>query len=418
MPIKPNSNWLKQKIIFSRGYQEKAFHEVNELVFKKREGREITLTDDTKLIEFVSCSYLGLDLDPRIISATTHTIADCGFTFPAARTRIKAQSFVTLEMLLNKIFCNGYSTTFSSLHLGHLGVIPLLASGEMPSFPICAKGPAFIVDKTCHASIQIHRALMQQFGEVSIIDFQQEDDLKHQFKHAYKNGKTPIAIADSIGSMGGLAPVALLFKLAEQFGGYIYLDDAHGTSTYGRHGCGYVLDALHNQFHPRLILASSLAKAFGVVAGVIVVPTKNDEEMIKHFSPTYIFGGPPALPIIDAAIASAHIHLSDEIHQLQRKLRENIQYFDSLLQNHIVNSQTLSPIRGLWVGEELKAIEHTKALKERGFAVTAAMYPTVQKNKSILRVALSAAHRKNDILNFCNSVKEIISHHQHEKINI
>ena len=399
-------NWQKKRLDASKSFQSAAYHEINELVFKERNGRIITLIDGTELVEFVSCSYLGLDLDPRVIQAASINLAKCGVTFPAARTRIEAESFIVLENLLNQIFCHGHSTIFSTLHLGHLGFIPMLGSGELPSFPADKNGFVFILDKTVHASIQIQRALMQQFGEVIFVDFHQElNELEALFQKAQQEHKTPVAIADSIGSMGGVAPIKLLFKLANKHQGYIYLDDAHGTSVYGKHGCGYVLNELSHQFHPRLILASSLSKAFGAIAGVIVLPTKEDADMLKRFSSTYIFGGPPALSIIDSAVASAKIHLSEEMNQLQNQLRENIQYFDSLLQDHVINSATTSPIRGIHIGEEYKTIEFTKRLKKCGFAVTAAMYPTVSKNHAMLRIALSALHTKGQIESLCETIQ-------------
>lgn len=401
-------NWQKKKIDSSKNFQSIAYDEINELVFKERKGKQVILADGSELTEFVSCSYLGLDVDSRIINASNNNIFKCGVTFSAARTRIQAESFVTLENLLNQIFCHGYSTTFSTLHLGHLGVLPMLGSGELPSFPCDKGGFSFILDKTVHSSIQIQRALMQQFGEVVLNNFNDHFELEDLFRKSNNERKTPVAIVDSIGSMGGVAPVQYLFNLAEKYNGYIYLDDAHGTSIYGKHGCGYALQALGNTFHPRLILASSLAKAFGAIAGVIILPTKSDANMLKRFSPTYVFSGPPALTIIDSAIESAKIHLTDEIYKLQEKLQENIRYFDSLLQKHVINESSPSPIRGILIGDEYKTIKFTKLLRGRGFAVTAAMYPTVPKGRSILRIALSAIHEKNQILSLCQNIEEIM----------
>lgn len=260
-------NWMKKKIEAAKYHQDIAYHKVNELIFESREGRKITLTNGDQLVDFVSCSYLGLDLDQRVIDAGSKNTKHCGVTFPAARTRIKAKSFIVLEELLNEIFCNSHTVIFSSLHLGHLGLLPILGSGELPSFPFKKAGPQFILDKTVHASIQINRALMEQFGPVILVDYRNKDHLENIFAQAERDGLTPIGIADSIGSMGGIAPIKWLFEIAEKYDGYLYLDDAHGTSIHGRNGCGYVLHMLENNFHPRLILAASLAKGFGAVAG-------------------------------------------------------------------------------------------------------------------------------------------------------
>ena len=342
------SNWQKQKIEASRAFQSRAYEAVNKLLFKKREGRCLTLANDSKLVEFVSCSYLGLDLEPRIIHAAVQNLAHCGLTFPAARTRIQAESFPKLEALLNQIFCDGRSTVFSTVHLGHLAILPMLGSGELPSFPIAANGINFILDKSVHASVQINRALMQQFGTVTLVDFNNHHALADRFCRAAQQKQTPVAIADGIGSMGGLAPVNTLFELADTHNGYVYLDDAHGTSICGRHGCGYVLECLNHHFHPRLMLAASLAKAFGSIAGVIVLPTADDAEMLHRYAEPYAFSGPPALPMIDAAIASARIHLTDEITILQNKLQANLRYFDTQLNDRhtVINRGTISPVRG------------------------------------------------------------------------
>ena len=79
-------------------------------------------------------------MDPRIIATANANIAACGVTFPAARTRIKAKSFIVLEQLLHRIVVGGYPTIFPSLQLGHLGIFPLIGSGQLPSSPIKKAG--------------------------------------------------------------------------------------------------------------------------------------------------------------------------------------------------------------------------------------------------------------------------------------
>jgi 7-keto-8-aminopelargonate synthetase-like enzyme len=400
------NNWQKRKILQSKEHQNKAFQEINGLTIKKRDKRKVVLSDGRVLTEFVSCSYLGLDQDRRVIEATMNNLYDCGVTFPAARTRIQVESFVVLEELLSKIFCNSFCVVFANLHQTHLGFLPLLASGEVPSYPICNNGVRFILDKTVHASVQINRGLMLQFGEVVSINFNQIERVENEFKKAFGHNQTPIAIADSIGSMGGLSHIVPLFEFAEKYNGYVYLDDAHGTSIFGKNGCGYVLNLLNHIYHPRLILTSSLSKAFGAIGGVLVLPTKKDIDVVKQFCLTYIFGGPPALAIINSAIAAAEIHLSPEIYELQQKLQDRIAYFDSLMNEYqIVNYKSCSPIRGVRIGDELKTISAALKLRKNGFAVTAAMYPAVAKEHGILRLAFGTNHTHEDIMTLCESIK-------------
>lgn len=405
-------SWQKKRILESRDHQYKAFQEINGLVVRERQGKNIILTDRSELVEFISCSYLGLDQDERLVQAAIKNIHRCGVNFAVARTRMRVESFEVLERLLNKLFCNSYTTTFTSLHIAHLGMLPLLGSGEMPSFPFAKNGPFFILDKTVHSSVQITRGVLNQFGPVVLRKFHPISEVEKQFVYARENGFTPIAIADGVGSMGGLIPVKKLLEFAEQYEGYVYLDDAHGISVYGTHGCGYVLDTLEANFHPRLILAASLSKGFGTNGAVIAVPTKEDEEIVKRFCSPYLFSNPLALAIVDSSIASAHIHLSEEIYALQNKLTDNILYFDKLMEplhhHQVVNLHINSPIRGIFIGDEFKAIEYATHLKKNGLMVSAAMYPTVAKGNSLLRITISADHSKENIYKLCNHIKQLI----------
>lgn len=401
-------NWIQSRVKYSKGYQDKAFKEVNELVIQDRCRKKITLTNGKILTEFVSCSYLGLDQDIRILNAVSSGLERIGFSFHAARTRIQPKENLELETLLHQLYFGAFPLTFPALHMVHAGFLPLLASGEVPSFPVSNKGAVFLMDKTAHSSIQINRGMLEQFGTILLTNFQEIERLGLEVRAISCQKRTPILIGDSIGSMGGMAPIKELLLLADQFNGYVYLDDAHGTSVHGKQGSGYVLDSLGYQFHPRLILTATLGKAFGAMGGVLLLPTQEDIQFTKEFSPTYVFAGPVAFPVVNAAIASAKIHLTPEIDILQATLWENVRYFDLLAQNHLVNLTLLSPIRGILVGDELKAICISKELHKRGFAVTTAIYPTVPKYKSMLRVALSALHQKSDILSFWENLQPLL----------
>lgn len=64
-----------------------------------------------------------------------------------------------------------------------------------------------------------------------------------------------------------------------------------------------------------------------------------------------MFSGPLALSVVNAAVASAKIHLSEEIHHLQDNLWKNVSYFDSLLTKNIINANLSVPFRGIFVGD-------------------------------------------------------------------
>lgn len=403
-----HKNWMQAKISQSHYFQSKAFDEINNLLIVERKGKKVKLASGESLIEFVSCSYLGLDQDKRLVKHSNDHLEKLGIVFSAARTRMQPAICVELENLLKAIYCNAYPVVFPSIHMAHLGVFPVLGSGQMPSFPAFGKGFTFLIDKTAHSSIQINRGLLEQFGSVIIVDCKDKQHLEDTCKKIQQDAYTAVIIADGIGSMGGIVPVNFLLELAERYNGYVYLDDAHGTSIHGTHGAGYALKCLDYEFPPRLILINSLGKGFGVLGGVLLFKQKEDANFIKRFAPTYAFSGPLSLAIVNAAVASAKIHLSEEIHHLQTALWDNVNYFDSLLIKNSVKADSSVPFRGILVGDELEAIEYTKMLKKRGFAVTAAMYPTVAKEQSLLRIAISATHSKQYIYELCQTMQDII----------
>lgn len=403
-------NWQKRKIDRSLKYQTRVFSEhINELVVAKRDGKVITLDDGRKMVEFVSCSYLGLETHPTLKKAVIDAIERFGVQVSVARTQVKVDLFPQLEARLNQIMHGAHTLTFNAVTPCHIAVLPLLASGTLPHFTF-SKKPYFIMEKTAHATLQINRGLLQQFGDVVRIDFQDTARIEEAFRYAASQGLTPISVSDSVGSMGGVAPVAQIVRLAHQYDGYAYIDDAHGTSIYGDYGSGYVMACLGHRLDERIIIAGSLSKAFGSHGGFIACHAAETINFIKTYGTTYAFGGPPSLPGIAACVAAADLHLDGTVAARQEKLQNVIRYFDEVFgKTEIVNRGTTMPIRGILIGNEDLAITMCKKLHDRGFATTVAMYPTVEEGHAILRCALSALHESGQIDDFYRNFRESLA---------
>jgi len=74
-----------------------------------------------------------------------------------------------------------------------------------------------------------------------------------------------------------------------------------------------------------MVLTTSLAKGFGTGGGVTVLHDKEMHRKILTCGSSYTFSGPVQPPMLGASIASAKIHLSDEIYSLQNKLPQKIE---------------------------------------------------------------------------------------------
>ena len=180
-------------------------------------------------------------------------------------------------------------------------------------------------------------------------------------------------------------------------------------SVYGKHGAGYVINQFNRELPEKVILVTSLAKAFGTSGGVAIFKNKQSIDFIKKYCSTYIFSGPIITPLISSSIESAKIHLTVEINKLQQRLTQNIQLFDSMINNpaKILNYGLHTPIRALQVGEEVRTIQFCEFLKNAGILTTAAMYPTVAKGKGIIRLGVCANHTNKEIIQLCTRLNQL-----------
>ncbi|MBC3206144.1 aminotransferase class I/II-fold pyridoxal phosphate-dependent enzyme [Pseudomonas sp. SWRI111] len=399
----PTVNWVSNRVRQARDDQQQLFDAgLNGLKVVKREGKNIELDSGECLTEFLSCSYLGLECDPRLIEGAVQAVEMFGVQFAAARTRALLPPMRELDERLNRIF-QGHTVTFNSVGSAHLGCLPLLGSGELPSYPL-RRGPGWIVDRAAHASMQVLQGILCQFGPVLRCDCSDVQQVEDACTTAVAAGNTPIILTDSIGSMRGVYPVNRLLQLAERFDGYLYADDAHGTSIHGLAGGGYALVAATESLRDRMIVLSSLSKAFGATGGAITVRAVADAELIRRHASTYTFGGPLSMGGVGAAVASANIHLSPQLGPLQAALWRNVALIDDLLGARLGNHRIASPIRFVRVGAERDAVSLALHLRRQAIAVTTALFPVVAKGEAMLRLAISANHSQAQLEHLATAV--------------
>ena len=65
-------NWVASRVSKTSDSLDRAFAEgLTGHVITARSGKQVTLTDRSQAVEFVSCSYLGLESHPDLIAAAT-----------------------------------------------------------------------------------------------------------------------------------------------------------------------------------------------------------------------------------------------------------------------------------------------------------------------------------------------------------
>ena len=111
-----------------------------------------------------------------------------------------------------------------------------------------------------------------------------------------------------------------------------------------------------------------------------------------------IFSGPVQPTMLGAALASARIHLSPELHDLKRALRERIELCTQLLSQHgIALASNGTPICFVPIGRPELVREVARRLLDEGFFTNAATYPAVPIRQAGICFMLTLHHRPADI---------------------
>lgn len=357
-----------------------------------RNGKDIMLADGSTCTEFVSCSYLGLENHPALVMAAQVALERIGIHLSSSRGAMSPVYLRQLEELLAEIYGGASVTVFTSTSNAHLGVLPLLGSGVMGGYPIRDKGVMWLVDRTAHASMQVLRGVLEQFGPVCRVDTADTDAVEETLRDCSHRGLTPILLIDGVGSMSGLLPVARLSERLRSHGGYLYVDDAHGISISGCYGAGYAFENLGHRLPANTLIAGSLSKAFGGAGGFIVLRPGYDAGQLHALANPLVFGHSIAVPMLAANVAAAQIHLSSDIHTLQQALWRNVRRLDESVGQPLMNAGLSSPIRGALFASERQGVSAASALRAAGLVMFPVFYPIVESGKAMLRCAVSAAH--------------------------
>lgn len=357
-------NWMTvRRMSLSVAQAEAAKAGLTEVTVESRVGKHMTLRGGDTFLEFISCSYLGLDTHPDLMEAACTSMATGGLHLSCSRGAMRPIYLPQLEALLSDIYQGGGVSVFTSTSSVHLGVLPLLGSGSLRGYPI-GKRLRWLMDKTAHASLQGLRGSLKQFGKVSRVEAGDPEAMHEILQYCAIHQETPVLLIDSIGSMSGVMPIADLAQQLECAGGYVYIDDAHGTSITGHYGAGYAFSAVQHVLPSNVILAGSLSKAFGGAGGFVVVADPRDIHTIQSLANPLIFGHSIMLPMLAANVAAAKIHLSHDISALQHRLWANVRLLDSVTGHRLLNAGAPSPIRSVLFETEEAGLKAASILRD------------------------------------------------------
>ncbi|MDB5100081.1 MAG: aminotransferase class I/II-fold pyridoxal phosphate-dependent enzyme [Cyanobacteria bacterium RYN_339] len=362
------------------------------------DGRLIGVDGNT-WVNFGSCSYLGLETDLRLKQGVIDAVMRYGSQFSSSRAMVSAPPYAALEEALGTLFGTPVLMC-PNTSLGHIAAIPVLIHED----------DLIVLDQQVHWSVQTAVTQAKAHGtQVELIRHNRMDQLEELIVRHRHRVKKIWYLADGLYSMYGdfppLEALAALQAKYEQL--HLYFDDAHAMSWCGPLGRGHVLG--HMPLHDRMVVATSLNKAFASAGGVLLMTDDLMRRQLRVVGGPLIYSGPIQPPMLGAALASARIHLSDELPGLQAELAERIAYTNGLMRDLGVPvvAESQAPIRFVCTGLPRVTYNMVERLQREGFYLNVATFPVVPMKRSGLRFTITRHHRFEDL----RGLVEAIAHH-------
>lgn len=385
--------------IITDGVRRGMLHNVAEDA--RLDGRLVTVRGQ-RLVNFGSCSYLGLETHPALATAVSDAVARYGTQFSSSRAYLSSPAYTEAESLLSEVF--GRPTLITpSTTLGHIATMPTLIGAK----------DALLLDHQVHSSVQTAAKLVGVQG--TLVELLPHNDLDALSSRVAELSRTHDRIwyaGDGLYSMyADFAPVEALCRLVEEHPKLmLYLDDAHGASWTGRHGQGYVLEHLTPAAAARTVVAASLNKSFAAAGGALTFPDAESLRRVRTLGGPMIFAGPVQPPMLGAIIASARWHLSPAVTERQTRLGELIGLFTQLAEEEGLPllSAGHAPIRYVGAGDPRIAYNVTGRLMDAGFFVDTASYPAVAAKRSGARITITYHHTEDDIALLVDALGEAL----------
>lgn len=355
--------------------------------------------DGDKKLNFGSCSYMGLEMHPKLIESSCEYTKRYGTHFSVSRAYIKPKYMQDLEAMLSKMYNDYHTVVFSSTTTGHQCVIGTLINSR--DLLICDQQVHFSIQYACrHAKISGTTMTMIRHSDY--------ESLEEIIQSEYTKYDRIWYFSDSVYSMyGDLPDVNKLNELRNKYKKlHLYFDDAHGVSWYGKYGTGYIFNELG--LDDRTILLTTLAKGFGSIGGVAIFTNHEMFRQVDIFGGSLSYSHPINPAAVGAALASGQLHMSAEFPSMQQELADLRSYCNKKLKElNIPNvSDDVTSIYFIGCGLPKATYNLANKIINDGFYINTATFPVVPSDKTGLRFTISRHVTIEDIEALCNCIKK------------
>ncbi|WP_374361359.1 glycine C-acetyltransferase [Pseudoduganella danionis] len=355
-----------------------------ERVLASRQGAEVMGEDGRMLINMCANNYLGLSGQEWVAQASIAATEKYGYGLSSVRFICGTQTVhKQLEQAISKFLGTEDTILYAAAFDANGGVFE----------PLFDENDAIISDALNHASIidgiRLCKAARFRYAHNDMADLEVQLQAAAGKRHK-------VIVTDGVFSMDGtIAQLDKICDLADKYGALVMIDECHASGFMGPTGRG--THEHHNVMGRIDIITGTLGKALGGAMGGFTSARKEVIEMLRQKSRPYLFSNTLA-PAIAGASLTVLERLSAST-ELRDRLHENTAFFRSEIERiGFTIKPGTHPVVPVMLFDAQVAQKFAARMYELGVLLSGFFYPVVPMGQARVRVQLSAAHSREQLV--------------------
>jgi 8-amino-7-oxononanoate synthase len=353
------------------------------------------------VLDFSSSDYLGVRTDARLAEGASEWAHRYGSGAGASRLVVQfCDKLDSLESRFAELTGWESAVLFASGFMANIGLFEALSQVERGQ-------TEFFLDHRAHSSLYTATRL----SGIPTQLYRHGDFTHLAHKLSTSSAIHKMIIVESLHSMDGTFENAeALVQICEAYGAVLIVDEAHSAAICGPQGAGWLACYPELRKHAIAVMFGC-GKALGVMGGFVCC-SKELQAMLFQSARSLIFTTGVAPAVAGSLWASVEVLFSEEGNQRRQQLythihrvREDISKWEGLGQKFSLCGSPESPILGIVVQSEEKALQLSEVLLKRKLLVRPIRPPTVPKGTSRLRIILHSTHTKEQLFSLSQELK-------------